>query len=194
MATHRVTEAAVWSACSELDAEGKKPTATAVRERIGYGSYQTILRHVASWIERDPDDADAPIEIPEPPQSFLQQQWVTAYTAAWRLMNEEHAKLALDLSKKQEQLDALTAGADRLQDMLDQCNAARRAEQRGREAADKAAAKAQEEAAIANALADDRATQLARLTKAETNERTTTRRRPAKATTKPQNQKKEDHS
>jgi colicin import membrane protein len=166
MATHRVTEAAVWTACAELDAEGKKPTATAVRERIGYGSYQTILRHVATWLERDPEDDEGPVEIPEPPQSFLQQQWATAYTAAWRLLNEEHARLKEDLAQNREQLDALTADADRLQDMLDKCNQARRTEQQGREAADEAAAKAREETAIAKALADERAAQLARIERA----------------------------
>lgn len=51
----------------ELEATGREPTATAVREQLGSGSYSTIAAVLADWRREKARDTETP--IPEPPDS-----------------------------------------------------------------------------------------------------------------------------
>ena len=48
-----VTKAEVHAAADRVDADGKKPSATNVRETIGRGSNSTIAEHLKTWRPRD---------------------------------------------------------------------------------------------------------------------------------------------
>ena len=53
MTTPYITKAEVHAAADRVDADGKKPSGTNVREITGYGSYTTITAYLESWIAPD---------------------------------------------------------------------------------------------------------------------------------------------
>ena len=67
----------------ELEAAGREPTATSVRERLGSGSYTTIAAVLADWRREKASETRA--QIPEPPDAVRQlftQLWAEAWKAA----------------------------------------------------------------------------------------------------------------
>lgn len=105
----RVTEAQVHQAIAALDVEGQKPSAQAIRDRIGYGSFSTITKYIKSY---DPDAEEGPDEIPSIPEAAAGAIWACAYGQAWSILNGE-------LKKAKEKADEAQALSDELAAALD---------------------------------------------------------------------------
>ena len=82
MARPGITQAQVHEAAQALLEAGTTPTVSAVRERIGSGSYTTINAHLAEWRAQN---TQAPAQVPEMPErvrTALNQVWAQAASAA----------------------------------------------------------------------------------------------------------------
>ncbi len=67
----------------ELESQGREPTVTAIRERLGQGSFSTIGAVLADW--RRERASEARPAVPEPPESvrhLVTQLWAEAWKAA----------------------------------------------------------------------------------------------------------------
>ena len=93
----------------ELEAAGREPTATSVRERLGSGSYSTIAAVLADWRRAKARDTGTP--SPEPPDGLRQlfsELWAEAWKAALNVheperqafarAREQHERINSDLS------------------------------------------------------------------------------------------------
>jgi chromosome segregation ATPase len=83
--TERITEV-----IRELEAQGKEPTVTVVRERLGQGSFSTIGAVLADW-RRERASESRPA-VPEPPESvrhLVTQLWAEAWTGALKTHEPE---------------------------------------------------------------------------------------------------------
>src|SRR5512135_3869021 len=79
----------------EVEAAGREPTATSVRERLGSGSYTTIAAVLADW--RREKASQMPAQIPEPPEGLRQlftQLWAEAWKAALNVHEPERLAFA----------------------------------------------------------------------------------------------------
>jgi chromosome segregation ATPase len=74
----------------ELEAQGKEPTVTAIRERLGQGSFSTIGAVLADW--RRERASEARPAVPEPPESMrhlVNQLWAEAWSGALKTHEPE---------------------------------------------------------------------------------------------------------
>ncbi len=81
----------------ELEAQGKEVTVTAVRERLGTGSFSTIGAVLTEW--RREKALEVRPAVPEPPEAMrhiFTQLWVEAWTAAMRVHEPERQAFARD--------------------------------------------------------------------------------------------------
>src|SRR5512146_1619649 len=118
----------------ELEAEGREPTATAVRERLGSGSYTTIAAVLADWRRAKASEAKAP--TPEPPETvrhLMTHLWAEVWKAAlgvhkperqaFARERQEHerakAELLAEIARLEGELEAETERAARVRDDLD---------------------------------------------------------------------------
>lgn len=114
MAAPRLTKEQVHLTAADLDREGKKPTAANVRDRLGSGSFTTILKHLMDY--EGPDSADGPESIPEAPAAAIAAVWAAAYTAAWKIYDEQLRRVenaADDKLQAVQSLEDLTNDLDR---------------------------------------------------------------------------------
>lgn len=81
----------------QLDAQGTEPTVTAVREKLGTGSFSTIGTVLADW--RQSKVKEARPAVPEPPETvrgLFGQLWAEAWNAAMRVHEPERQAFARD--------------------------------------------------------------------------------------------------
>ncbi len=79
----------------ELESQGREPTVTAIRERLGQGSFSTIGAVLADW--RREKASEARPAVPEPPESMrhlVNQLWAEAWNAAMRTHEPERQAFA----------------------------------------------------------------------------------------------------
>ena len=101
----------------ELEAERKKATFTAIRERLGGGSYSTIAAVLTQW-RREQAEAVRPVvpEIPESLTHLLRHLWAEAWKAADSVHEPErqarereeieHEKLRAEMGQEIARLEA----------------------------------------------------------------------------------------
>src|SRR5512135_759977 len=90
----------------EVEAAGREPTATSVRERLGSGSYTTIAAVLADWRREKASQLQA--EIPEPPEGLrylFTQLWAEAWKAALNVHEPERQAFAR-AREQQERIDS----------------------------------------------------------------------------------------
>lgn len=111
-----VTRIEAHAAADRVDADGKKPSAPAVRQIIGRGSNSTIFEHLKTWVPRDQR-----LELPPIPDAL--SNTVSALTADFwhmvlNLASEETAKRIAQATADTEEAQAAAAQigdqADRL--------------------------------------------------------------------------------
>ena len=111
-----VTKAEAHAAADRVDADGKKPSATNVRETIGRGSNSTIAEHLKTWRPRDQR-----LELPPVPEALTST--VSALTSdLWHMVrmfaSEETARQIAQASADTVEAQAVAAEvgdrADRL--------------------------------------------------------------------------------
>jgi len=105
-----ITEQDVFAAAEALQVEGVRPTQTAVRERLGGGSFATIGPALKKWKEAQWEQHElAEVELPPELDEALQQLggrvWQAAIAAAESRLAAERAALA----EAREELEAEAA-------------------------------------------------------------------------------------
>lgn len=104
----RITEAEVHAAAAALDAQGIKPTASKVREKLGSGSFSTILTYLNSYGGTEKSDN----ETPEPPES-LDEIFLAVWNKTWDTANHmfdgERAKYEAKIKALTEENETLQA-------------------------------------------------------------------------------------
>ena len=116
----QINEALVHQAMHNLDNEGKKPTVTNVRDAIGFGSYTTIGKHMATY---DPEEMDGPSETPEAPLPAIEAIWQIAYRKAWIAIQDQLSSTQTLLDAERAQTTALAKALDDAERLSEQQNA-----------------------------------------------------------------------
>ncbi|UEM13945.1 DNA-binding protein [Bradyrhizobium barranii subsp. barranii] len=114
--TAYITRAEVHSAADQVDAEGRKPSAKAVREITKHGSYSTIETHLGSWTPRDQR-----LELPPVPagltatvDSLTADLWHIALDAAQKQATAEIERAVTDAAEARTAAARAGEHADRL--------------------------------------------------------------------------------
>ncbi|PDV97768.1 hypothetical protein A9Q02_17645 [Candidatus Chloroploca asiatica] len=108
MAKPLVTEAMVFTAATELQAQGRTPSILQVQAHLGMGSFTTIKRYLDSWHaqQAEPVLAEAPPALAEEGTRFVRTLWATAQTLASEQVAQVQAAAAQQVAA------ALTAQAE----------------------------------------------------------------------------------
>src|SRR5262245_36556605 len=79
----------------ELEGQEVEPTVTAVRERLGTGSFSTIGAVLADWRQGKAEEARPAVpEAPDAVRNLFGQPWAEAWNAAMRVHEPERQALA----------------------------------------------------------------------------------------------------
>jgi len=88
MASPRLTEEEVHAACAELAAQGERPTALILLDRLGRGSLTTITKYLNSWNVSDeakvlgaeslPTVVELPLELTRDGEGLIKKIWAVA--------------------------------------------------------------------------------------------------------------------
>jgi len=88
MATHRLTEEEVHTACSEISSQGERPTSLTLLDKIGRGSLTTITKYLNTWHTSDeaqalnidllPVVAQLPDELSKDGEDLIKKVWNVA--------------------------------------------------------------------------------------------------------------------
>jgi len=116
---------AIWQAADALDAEGIKPTLSAVRKRIGSGSFTTIQEAMSEWKLRRQQAAipavePAPPELAERTATLAAEVWTLARAAADRTLAGERQQMEADQAELRSQAFEAVELADALTEESDQ--------------------------------------------------------------------------
>src|SRR5262245_64089112 len=87
----------ILEAIRQLEVEGKEVTVTAVRDRLGNGSFSTIGAVVSDWRHRRAKETRTP--VPEPSDSvrgLFAQLWVEVWQGAMKVHEPERQAFARD--------------------------------------------------------------------------------------------------
>jgi hypothetical protein len=106
-----ITEKQVHEAASAIDRDGKRPSAPLIRERLGGGSFSTILKYLATW-EPDTATEGEPDKIPDAPAELLAGLWRRAYVDAWRILEPELVGMREAMEEAQGEAALLADSAD----------------------------------------------------------------------------------
>lgn len=104
----------------ELEAVGREVTVTAVRERLGSGSFSTIGTVVADW--RREKASGARPAIPEPPEGVraaYSHLWAEAWKAAMAVHEPERQAFATERQERERARAEMTSEIARLENELD---------------------------------------------------------------------------
>lgn len=105
----------------EMEAEGREPTVTGVRERLGSGSFSTIGAVLSDW--RRQRASEALPTVPEPPESVrlaFGHAWSEAWTAANKVLEPERQGFARERQEHERARSELLAEIARLEAELEE--------------------------------------------------------------------------
>ncbi|TBW93065.1 DNA-binding protein [Xanthomonas citri] len=114
-----ITKDQIWKIADQLDADGVKPTLSAVRKKLGSGSYTTIQDAMNEWKQRKLQKTQ-PVVEPLPPDVveavgvLAAEIWTVARTAAERALAGDRERLAEEFTALQEQVRESLEVADQL--------------------------------------------------------------------------------
>ncbi len=115
-----ITREMIWSAATELDAAGDKPTLAAIRKRVGGGSYTTISESMTAWHAGRAELVPSPDPVPE----RLGSETTQFVSVVWKLAQElAEARLKVDRTSLEEagaRLQSEKAEAAAFADQLNQ--------------------------------------------------------------------------
>jgi len=123
-----LTRDAIWQAADALDAEGLKPTLSAVRKRLGSGSFTTIQEAITEWKARRqqaavPTHEPPPTEVAERTAILAGEVWTMARSAADRALTGERQQMENEQAELREQTAEAVTLADALTDENDKLKA-----------------------------------------------------------------------
>src|SRR3954452_16196673 len=103
-----------------LEAEGTEPTVTAVRERIGSGSFSTIGAVLSDW--RQSRAKETRPAVPEPSDSvrgLFGQLWAEVWTSAMKVHEPERQAFARDRQEYERGKSEMLSEIERLEAELE---------------------------------------------------------------------------
>lgn len=104
----------------ELEASGREPTATAVRELLGSGSYTTIAAVLADWRREKASKTKAPtLEPPDTVRHLMTHLWAEAWRAALGIHEPERQAFARERQEHERAKAELLAEIARLEGELE---------------------------------------------------------------------------
>ncbi|UXN02091.1 DNA-binding protein (plasmid) [Xanthomonas hortorum pv. pelargonii] len=114
-----ITKDQIWKIADQLDADGVKPTLSAVRKKLGSGSYTTIQDAMSEWKQRKLQKTQPVVEprapdVVEAVGVLAAEIWTVARTAAERALAGDREKLAEEFTALQEQVRESLEVADQL--------------------------------------------------------------------------------
>jgi len=119
--TAYITRAEVHDGADRIDADGRKPSAKAIRDVLGRGSYTTIENHLATWVPRDQR-----LELPPMPDgltatvsSLATDLWHDARNAAQAEAKTRVSEAASDVAEARSAAREAGEKADALASELD---------------------------------------------------------------------------
>lgn len=114
--TTYITRAEVHNAADQIDADGRKPSANAVREITERGSYSTIETHLGTWTPRDQRLALPPIPagLTATIDSLAADLWHIALDAAQQQTTAEIERAVTDAAEARTTAARAGEHADRL--------------------------------------------------------------------------------
>jgi hypothetical protein len=115
VAADRITET-----IRQLEAEGVEPTVTAIRDRLGTGSFSTIGAILSDWRQSRAKEA-RPV-VPEPADSvrgLFGQLWAEAWNSAMKVHEPERQAFARDRQEYERGKGEMLAEIARLETELD---------------------------------------------------------------------------
>lgn len=119
-----ITKEQILAVADQLDAAGQKPTLTAIRKRLGSGSYTTISEAMSEWRNRKMALAAAPREAPpaaitEHLSEFGHDVWTAALALAHGRFDAERAGFHQERQQAQGEAQEARDLADQLQSEVD---------------------------------------------------------------------------
>ncbi|RBG54601.1 KrfA [Xanthomonas oryzae pv. oryzae] len=119
-----ITKDQIWKIADQLDADGVKPTLSAVRKKLGSGSYTTIQDAMSEWKQRKLQKTQPVVEPPPPDVVeavgvLAAEIWTVARTAAERALAGDREKLAEEFTSLQEQVRESLEVADQLNEEVE---------------------------------------------------------------------------
>lgn len=118
----KLEKAEIWKAADDLVREGLKPTVQAVRDRVGYGSFEKIAPAMAEWRARQDVDRSVvtpmPADLRERGEAHVRQLWSAAMAAADASMHAEREGLKAAQAELAQQQVELGRVADDLASQL----------------------------------------------------------------------------
>jgi hypothetical protein len=116
-----ITRAEVHDGADRIDADGRKPSAKAIRDVLGRGSYTTIENHLGTWVPRDQR-----LELPPVPDgltatvsSLTTDLWHIARTAAQAEASTRISEAVSDVAEARSAARQAGEKADALASELD---------------------------------------------------------------------------
>src|SRR3954465_3296901 len=104
----------------ELEASGREATATAVRERLGAGSYSTIAAVLTDWRREKASETRSPTpELPDGVRQLLTPLWAEAWKAAMSVHEPERQAMARERQEHERTKSEMVAEIARLEDAGD---------------------------------------------------------------------------
>ena len=110
----------ITEAIREIEAQGQEPTVTAVRERLGSGSFSTIGIVLSDW--RQKKESEARPAVPEPPDLVriaLGNVWSEAWKAANGVLEPERQSFARERQEHDRARAEMNAEIARLETELE---------------------------------------------------------------------------
>ena len=118
----KLEKAEIWKAADDLVREGLKPTVQAVRDRVGFGSFEKIAPAMAEWRARQDVDRSVvtpmPADLRERGDAHVRQLWSAAMAAADASMHAEREGLKAAQAELAQQQVELGRVADELANQL----------------------------------------------------------------------------
>ena len=120
MARPGITKQQVFDTASALRDEGILPTVSAVRERLGTGSFSTVGNHLSAWKAEVANQEVAEIpDIPDAVQSVFQQVWAAAAKAAQKDVETQRQAMEAMRRELEKEKSEMTKEIQRLEQNLD---------------------------------------------------------------------------
>ena len=115
-----ITQDQVSKAAEAISETGARPTARAIRERLGEGSMATVLKYLQAWKDAQIRPAEPPVTLPQPLQRGLIEfvaaevdRSKTELRAELEAANQSNADLILESERQGLMIDNLNASLER---------------------------------------------------------------------------------
>ena len=119
MARPGITQEQILQTIQQLEGEGMETTVTAIRERLGTGSYTTISQVLQNWRQERVRTSRPPVpEVPDQVSGLFRQLWAESWRAADAVAAGEREAAAQERAAYEAQLQEMQNEIARLEQAL----------------------------------------------------------------------------